>query len=82
MIDCLEEDPKAVFETLLSELITYNPDLSKKPKLTIRTKTDLLNDVSDKHWSKMDDYIDISSVTNKGVNELISSITEVLHEKD
>ena len=82
MIDCLEEDPKAVFDTLSSELITYNPDLAKKPKLIIRTKTDLLNDASDKQWSKMDNYIDISSVTNKGVSELISSITEVLHEKD
>ena len=82
MIDCLEEDPKAVFDTLSSELITYNPDLAKKQKLIIRTKTDLLNDASEKHWSKMDNYIDISSVTNKGVSELISSITEVLHEKD
>ncbi|HBN45662.1 MAG: GTPase ObgE [Candidatus Marinimicrobia bacterium] len=79
MIDCQEENPKAVLETLSSELKTYNPDLEKKPQLLIRTKTDLLKDELAKNWSAMDIDQDISAVTNTGLDKLIALITEQLH---
>ncbi len=81
MIDCTEANPQSVFETLSSELITYNPDMEKKPYLIVRTKIDLRNDDTDAIWSDMDNILDISSVTNKGVKQLISRITVLLHEK-
>lgn len=80
LIDCTEEDPQSVFKTLSTELKTYNPDLDKKPQLIIRTKTDLLNEENEKNWTSFEKYIDISSVTNSGLNPLISHITELLHE--
>ncbi len=80
LIDCTEEDPQSVFDTLSTELKTYNPDLDKKPQLIIRTKTDLLNVENEKNWISFEKYLDISSVTNNGLNKLISSITELLNE--
>ncbi|MCH7613034.1 MAG: GTPase ObgE [Candidatus Marinimicrobia bacterium] len=82
MIDCTEANPQSVFETLSSELKTYNPDMEKKPYLIVRTKIDLKNDNTDAMWSDMDHFLDISSVTNNGVKQLISRITELLHEED
>lgn len=82
MIDCTEANPQSVFETLSSELKTYNPDMEKKPYLIVRTKIDLKNDNIDAMWSDMDHFLDISSVTNNGVKQLISRITELLHEED
>mgnify|MGYP000392046445 FL=1 len=82
MIECTEEDPQSVYETLSSELKTYNPDMDKKPQLVIRTKTDLLNEENEKNWKSFEKYLDISSVTNSGINQLISRITELLHESE
>ena len=82
MIECTEEDPQSVYETLSSELKTYNPDMDKKPQLVIRTKTDLLNEENEKNWKSFEKYLDISSVTNSGINQLISHITELLHESE
>lgn len=82
MIDCTEEDPKSVYETLNSELIAFNPDMKKKPQLIIRTKVDLLNDDMQKLWGDLNIDLEISSVTNAGVDKLISLITQTLHEDD
>lgn len=82
LIECTEEDPQSVYETLSSELKTYNPDMDKKPQLVIRTKTDLLNEENEKNWKSFEKYLDISSVTNSGINQLISHITELLHESE
>jgi GTP-binding protein len=82
MIDCTEINPQSVFETLSAEINTYNPDMKKKPYLIIRTKIDLKNDDTDAMWPNMPNMLDISSVTNQGVKQLISRITELLHEKD
>ena len=82
LIECTEEDPQSVYETLSSELKTYNPDMDKKPQLVIRTKTDLLNEENEKNWKLFEKYLDISSVTNSGINQLISRITELLHESE
>jgi len=82
LIECTEEDPQSVYETLSSELKTYNPDMDKKPQLVIRTKTDLLNEENEKNWKSFEKYLDISSVTNSGINQLISRITELLHESE
>jgi len=50
--------------------------------LVIRTKTDLLNEENEKNWKSLEKYLDISSVTNSGINQLISRITELLHESE
>lgn len=82
MIDCTEINPQSVFKILSAEIKTYNPDLEKKPYLIVRTKIDLRNDDTDAMWSNMSNMLDISSVTNQGVKQLISRITELLHEKN
>ncbi|MFQ6677898.1 MAG: GTPase ObgE [Fidelibacterota bacterium] len=82
LIDCTEVNPQSVFDTLSSEIKKYNPDLEKKPCLIVRSKMDLKNENTDTYWLNMTGIIDISSVTNSGIKELISRLTKLLHEKD
>jgi len=82
MIDCTEINPQSVFDILSSEIKTYNPDLAKKRFIIVRSKMDLKNENTDTNWSKMTDVINISSATTSGIKELITHLTELLHEED
>lgn len=82
MIDCTEKNPKAAYDTLLSELVNYNKDMLKKPQMLIRTKVDLLTEELNTHWDQMKVDLDISSVANIGVGKLVSIITDNLHDHD
>ena len=79
LIDCMEENPYDVYNTLKSELKNFNEDLIKKPSLICRTKSDLKQELSHQ-WSEFNEKIyDISSLTKEGVDELIHSLVEVLN---
>ena len=78
LIDCMEDNPYAVYITLKNELKNFNEDLIKKPSLICRTKSDLKQELSPQ-WNDFNEKIyDISSLTKEGVDELILSLVEVL----
>ena len=78
LIDCMEENPYDVYNTLKNELKTFNEDLIKKPSLICRTKSDLKQELSPQ-WNDFNEKIyDISSFTKEGIDELILSLVEVL----
>ena len=79
LIDCMEENPYDVYNTLKSELKNFNEDLIKKPSLICRTKSDLKQELSPQ-WNDFNEKIyDISSLTKEGIDELIHSVVEVLN---
>ncbi len=79
LIDCMEENPYDVYNTLKNELKNFNEDLIKKPSFICRTKSDLKHELSPQ-WNDFNDKIfDISSLTKEGVDELIHSLVEVLN---
>ena len=78
LIDCMEENPYDVYNTLKNELKNFNEDLIKKPSLICRTKSDLKQELSPQ-WNDFNEKIyDISSLTKEGVDELIHSLVEGL----
>ena len=78
LIDCMEENPYDVYNTLKGELKNFNEDLIKKPSMICRTKSDLKQELSPQ-WNDFNEKIyDISSLTKEGVDELIHSLVEVL----
>ena len=79
LIDCMEDNPYDVYNTLKNELKNFNEDLIKKPSLICRTKSDLKQELSPQ-WNDFNEKIyDISSLTKEGVDELIHSLVEVLN---
>ncbi len=81
LLDAQEEDPQSVFETLKNELLLYNPSLSLKPYLIARSKFDTIQHLDDfENWDDFKEtYIDISSVTRFGINNLINEIVKALN---
>ena len=78
LIDCMEENPHDIYNILKNELKNFNEDLTKKPSLICRTKSDLKQELSPQ-WNDFNEKIyDISSLTKEGVDELILSLVEVL----
>ena len=81
LIDGNEEEPSNVFNTLKNELKTYNEALLLKPKVLVRTKGDTLNDVDETKWESIPEYLmEISSVTQTGLTELVREISNRLNE--
>jgi len=81
LIDGNEEEPLNVFNTLKNELKTYNEALLLKPKVLVRTKGDTLNDVDETKWESIPEYLmEISSVTQTGLTELVREISNRLNE--
>ncbi len=83
LIDGNDENPYDVYQTLLEELNSFNPDLMRKSRLVVKTKLDTIGKEKTHSdlWEKIPDYHqDISSVTGKGIPELIKQITELLDE--
>jgi GTP-binding protein len=73
------------YEILLSELRKYNPELLDKNRLLALTKTDMLDDELLEEMKatipKELDYVFISSVSNKGLQELKDRLWQKLHEE-
>ena len=81
LIDGNEEEPLNVFNTLKNELKTYNEALLLKPIVLVRTKGDTLNDVDETKWESIPEYLmEISSVTQTGLTELVREISNRLNE--
>jgi GTP-binding protein len=80
LIDCLEEKPLDVYNTLKNELKSFNEELADKPYLVCRTKSDLKQELSEQ-WDEFDEKLfDISSVTKEGISGLIFSLVDLLNK--
>ncbi len=75
---------KEEYEILLKELIAYNPELMDKPKLLAITKSDVLDAElqaeMEKDLPKNLSYVFISSVAQKGLQELKDMIWKAINE--
>ncbi|MBV9215125.1 MAG: GTPase ObgE [Acidobacteria bacterium] len=77
-------DPVEDYEIINRELANYDPELAKRPQIVVATKMDALDEPermeSLRARAKSDNkpFFPISSVTNKGVKELVSAIIEAL----
>ena len=79
LIDTMESDPADTYELLQQELLSHNPDLSKRKHIIVRTKIDTKADHTD--WTKMEnEYLEISSVSGAGIPALIKRIGKLLDE--
>ena len=83
LIDVNDNNPAGTFETLRNELVNYNPGLSEKSFLILRTKWDLINENNklDNWLDFSDPIIDISSKSGHGLNELYKSLNKILYTK-
>ena len=80
LIDILEENPQETFNKLKKELETFNDTLMDKPALVVRTKLDTIQDPKtlDQWNSFSEDYIDISSVSQSGLDDLKDRLVSFL----
>ncbi|RCK77736.1 MAG: GTP-binding protein Obg [Ignavibacteriae bacterium] len=85
LIDCTTENPRENLKILRQEIKLFKKDMLKKPQLVVFTKIDLADeDIMNK--IKKIKFTDqnikavhyISSVTNKGISELIKSMWKLL----
>ena len=80
LIDILEPNPQDVFDKLSNELSSFNETLMDKPKLVVRTKRDTMDKAKNlENWKNFsEEYIDISSVSNTGLDILKDRLVSFL----
>ena len=79
MIDVEEQNPIDVYNQLMDELVGFNKDLLDKDRLIVRTKIDTASDDVNERWSSFpEEFIDISSVSNQGLNTLKDKLVSFL----
>jgi GTP-binding protein len=79
LIESVSEDPKRDYDILLQELDGHSVELARKPKLVALTKIDLLEESLRKKLTKLSfgknvPVVRISSVTGKGIDELLKKV--------
>ena len=80
LIDILDNNPQKTFDKLKKELHTFNETLMDKPTLVVRTKLDTIqNPETLDQWNGFsEEYIDISSVSNSGLDNLKDRLVSFL----
>ena len=79
MIDIEEQNPTDVYNQLMDELVGFNKDLLEKDRIIVRTKIDTVSDDVDERWSSFpEEFIDISSLSNQGLNTLKDKLVSFL----
>lgn len=82
MVPCDADDIHTEYKTLLNELEKYNPELLDKNRILAITKSDMLDDeLIEEIKNDLPDipYVFISSVAQKGIQELKDVIWKQLH---
>jgi len=85
MVSCDSDDIHEEYKTLLSEIEKYNPELLDKKRLLAITKSDMLDEELMEEMEKdlpEIPYIFISSVSQKGIQELKDMIWNQLHSDE
>ncbi len=78
LIDIKDPNPYQTYQMLKKEIYQFNPDLEIKPIIVCQTKNDLKCQKS-KEWYKIkEEIIKISSITGKGLNNLINKIISII----
>jgi GTP-binding protein len=80
LIDSQEEHPFEIFKTLNNELKTFNESLINKPYIICRTKSDLKTEISSGWNDFSENIIDISSVSQEGLDKLVNSLVKLLKQ--
>jgi len=79
LIDVEEKNPNEVYNQLLDELVNFNKDLLDKDRIVFRTKIDTISEDAAERWSSFsEEFIDISSVSNTGLNSLKDKLVSFL----
>ena len=79
LIENSDLNPQQTFNALKKELKSFNPSLLLKPIILIRTKSDIAIDIDESLWKSIPEYsLEISSITNKGLKELIKLVVNKL----
>ena len=79
-------DTVSDYETVNTELASYNPLLATRPQIVVATKIDALEDkqrlesLRDRAQADGKPFFAISSVTNKGISELVNALGVRLDE--
>ncbi len=79
-------DPVDDYEIINRELANYNAELAERPQIVVATKIDALDDPARrdklKKRAKKDGkpFLEISSVANMGVRELVQAVSKALDE--
>jgi len=82
-----EADPVEQIEALLAELRAYDPELLERPRFTVLTKIDLLDDATrDALLARIRAAVDtpvlaVSAVSGAGIRRLIGTVAEVLRDR-
>jgi len=82
MIPANSPDIIREYEILLNELKCFNPELLHKKRVLAISKTDLIDDITEKEINKnLPDipHVFISSVTGRGLNNLKDILWNVLN---
>lgn len=87
MIDSFSEDPYEDWKTVRHEVESYSDELAQKKEVIALSKVDGLNEKDIKE--KVDllegrtgkNVFPISSVTNKGLEEILNTVLNVIEEK-
>ena len=73
------KNPIDVYNQLMDELVGFNKDLLQKDRLIVRTKIDTTSEDVDERWSSFPEkFIDISSISNQGLNTLKDKLVSFL----
>jgi GTP-binding protein len=77
LIDISRPDPRADFETLVNEVVSYNPEILKKKQLLVFNKTDLVSGKVPFDNIKVPTYY-VSALTGEGVEVFVKGLKEHL----
>ena len=81
LIENSDLNPQQTFNALKKELKSFNPSLLLKPIILIRTKSDIVIDIDESLWKSIPEYsLEISSITNSGLNDLIKLVVNKLSD--
>lgn len=79
-------DPVEDYEIINRELANYSPGLAERPQIVVATKIDALDEPERLEALKKQaakdgkDFFEISSITNRGIKELVSAVAKKLDE--
>jgi GTP-binding protein len=74
VIDLSAEDPAADLETLTDELAAYDPELAARPAIIVGSKTDLVDDPSERATALHPATLPVSAMTGDGLEALLERL--------
>lgn len=81
LIDSLDPEPINTKEALLKELDNFNPQLLERPRIVVRSKSDLgIESWSDNVGEEKIEDLSISAVTGDGIDQLIHQLSKMVKE--